>query len=91
MPAMALRSLSEDARVNGGRVRRVAISFLRGSTCRRSSRTAWLIPDETSTWSDDAVAASFAAWVAELDEVEPVHLTVTAAETLAEARAAGEV
>ena len=50
-----------------------------------------LVADETSTWSDDAVAESFTSWLAELDESEPVEVTVSAADTLAEARAAGEV
>ena len=50
-----------------------------------------LVADETSTWSDDAVAESFASWLAELDDGETVEVAVGAADTLAEARAAGEV
>ncbi len=50
-----------------------------------------LIADENSGLSDDTIANSFADWLAELDESEPLHLELTAAETLAEARAAGEV
>ncbi len=42
--------------------------------------------------SDDEVTAeAFNAWLAQLQSGEPVHLDVTAAQTLAEARAAGEV
>ncbi len=50
-----------------------------------------MIADENSGLSDDTIANSFADWLAELDESEPLHLELTAAETLAEARAAGEV
>jgi hypothetical protein len=50
-----------------------------------------LVADEYSELGDEALAASFAAWLRELDEQEPQQVSVRAAETLAEARAAGEV
>jgi len=50
-----------------------------------------LVDDDTSGLSDDVLAESFTNWLAELDEVELLHLPVTASDTLAEARAAGEV
>jgi hypothetical protein len=40
---------------------------------------------------DDVTAAAFSAWLDQLQRGEPVDLPVSAAETLAEARAAGEV
>lgn len=48
--------------------------------------TAWIInPD------DDVTPESFTAWLEQLQTGEPLNLQVTAADTLAEARAAGEV
>ena len=40
---------------------------------------------------DEVTAEAFRAWLDQLQSGEPVHLDVTAAQTLAEARAAGEV
>lgn len=40
---------------------------------------------------DEVTAKAFNAWLAQLQSGEPVHLDVTAAQTLAEAHAAGEV
>ena len=40
---------------------------------------------------DEVTAEAFNAWLAQLQSGEPLHLDVTAAQTLAEARAAGEV
>lgn len=40
---------------------------------------------------DDVTPAAFSAWLDELQSGEPVDLPVSAADTLAEARAAGEV
>lgn len=40
---------------------------------------------------DEVSPEAFTAWLDRLQTGEPVELTVTAAETLAEARAAGEV
>ncbi len=40
---------------------------------------------------DEVTPASFNAWLDRLQSGEPIHLGVTAAETLAEARATGEV
>lgn len=40
---------------------------------------------------DDVTPEAFFAWLDELEGEEPLDLPVTAAETLAEARAAGEV
>ena len=50
-----------------------------------------LVADETSGWTDDAVAESFTSWLAEFDAGVTVEVAVSAADTLAEARAAGEV
>ena len=50
-----------------------------------------LVADENSELSDDALAASFSGWLRELDELEPLHLSLRAADTIAEARSAGEV
>jgi hypothetical protein len=41
--------------------------------------------------SDDEMAAAFRTWLAEFDGEEPIALSVSAAEELAAARAAGEV
>jgi hypothetical protein len=40
---------------------------------------------------DEVTPATFTAWLDQLQRGEPIQLGVTAAETLAEARAAGEV
>ncbi|MGH8835690.1 MAG: hypothetical protein ACRDWG_11975 [Actinomycetes bacterium] len=40
---------------------------------------------------DDVTPATLFAWLDEIESDEPLDLPVTAAETLAEARAAGEV
>lgn len=40
---------------------------------------------------DDVTPAAFFAWLDEIQAEEPLDLPVSAAETLAEARAAGEV
>ncbi|MEZ5234168.1 MAG: hypothetical protein R2755_27130 [Acidimicrobiales bacterium] len=50
-----------------------------------------LVTDENSELSDAALAVSFSAWLRELDEQGPQRVSVRAADTLAEARAAGEV
>ena len=49
------------------------------------------VDDESSNLSDEVIAASFAAWLRELDEQVAVQAPVRAADTLMEARAAGEV
>ncbi len=41
--------------------------------------------------TEDARAVAMEAWLAELDRHPPISLTVRAADTLAEARAEGEV
>ena len=40
---------------------------------------------------DEVTAEAFSAWLAQLQSGQPLNLDVTAAQTLAEARAAGEV
>jgi len=40
---------------------------------------------------DEVTAEAFKSWLDERQSAEPLHLGVTAAETLQEARAAGEV
>lgn len=40
---------------------------------------------------DEVTPEAFWAWLDQVQSSEPLHLPVTAAETLAEARAAGEV
>ncbi len=40
---------------------------------------------------DEATPEAFSSWLDQLQSGEPLHLGVTAAETLAEVRAAGEV
>jgi hypothetical protein len=40
---------------------------------------------------DDVTSEAFHAWLDQLQSGDPVHLGVTAAQTLAEGRAAGEV
>ena len=40
---------------------------------------------------DDVTPEAFRAWLDQLQSGEPLHLSVTAAQTLADARAAGEV
>lgn len=50
-----------------------------------------LVADENSELSDDTLAASFSEWLRELDELVPSHVSLRAADTIAEARSAGEV
>ncbi len=40
---------------------------------------------------DEVTSEAFSVWLDQRQSGEPVHLSVTAAQTLAEARAAGEV
>ena len=40
---------------------------------------------------DEVTSEAFSLWLDQLQSGDPVHLSVTAAQTLAEARAAGEV
>jgi hypothetical protein len=48
-------------------------------------------PVVADTADDDVTPEAFEAWLDQLQVGEPLRLDVTAAETLAEARAAGEV
>lgn len=54
-------------------------------------RSDLLVEDENSGVADDALAAAFSDWLRELDEQPAVQVLVRAADTLAEARADGEV
>jgi hypothetical protein len=64
-----------------------------GSVARRPEDLPTQLPVDVvrDGLSDDDVAASFADWLAAMDETEPIELGVSAADELAAARAAGEV
>jgi hypothetical protein len=50
-----------------------------------------VVADKNSELTDDTLAALFSEWLRELDEQEPQHVSFRAADTIAEARSAGEV
>ena len=57
---------------------------------RNIEPTVELIDDEFSSMTDGEYAAALAAWIAEAMKVDPVDLSVTAAETLRAIREHGE-